>query len=111
MKGERSPALFRLALPTYLLLLFALATLGAMNQQLYRQQLTLMDQKEELHAAVALTRQQAATVNGPTAVANWASASGMVAVPEAIGSALVAFSPAPAAELPTPTLEVRTIWR
>ena len=105
------PGMLRLAVPAYLILLLVLALLGATNQRLYRSQLQLMDQKESLLSEVADTRRRAALVNGPTAVANWAAVSGMVPVPEALESVLVAPDNVVLEPLPTPSLEIRTVWR
>ncbi len=105
------PALLRLAVPAYVLLLLVLAVLGSVNQSHYRTQLRLMAEKEQLLSEVAATRRLAALVSGPTAVANWAAANGMVPVPEAHDSTLVAPDPASLDVLPTPSLEIRTVWR
>ena len=111
MRGSTLPGVLRLAVPAYLLLLLLLAALGATNQRLYRTQLQLMEAKEELTSEVADTRRRAAAVNGPTAVANWAAISGMVPVPEALDSVLVAPDDVFLEPLPTPSLEIRTVWR
>lgn len=102
---------FRLAIPLFLALLLALAALGVINQRLYREQLTLMSSKQELLSAVAIARPQAAVVNGPQAVASWATANGMVPIPEARAARLIAATPAPTSADPLPSLELRTIWR
>ena len=70
-----------------------------------------MDLKESLTSEVAATRRRAAAVQGPTAVANWAAVSGMVPVPEALDSVLVAPDDIYLEPLPTPSLEIRTLWR
>lgn len=105
------PGVLRLAVPAYLLLLLLLAALGTTNQNLNRTQLRLMAEKEELLSEVADTRRRAALVNGPTAVADWAAISGMVPVPEALDSVLVAPDDVTLEPLPTPSLEIRTVWR
>lgn len=107
----RLPSSLRLALPAYLALLLLLALLGVTNQSLLTKQVRLMDAKEELTARVADTRRQAARVNGPTAVAEWARSRGMIPVPEARDSVLVAPESPTDRPLPTPSLEIRTVWR
>lgn len=102
---------FRLAIPLFLVLLLAMAAFGVVNQGLYRQQLALMSNKEQLLGDVAVARPQAAVVNGPQAVAAWATANGMVPIPEARAARLIAPSPAPTFDDPLPSLELRTIWR
>jgi len=101
----------RLAVPAYLALLLVLAALGATNQGLYRTQLRLMDAKEELATELAATRRLAAQVAGPSAVATWAAERGMVPVPEARDTVLVAPEPVDLEDLPLPSLEIRTVWR
>lgn len=111
MSTRRLPPALNLALPLYLLLLLLLAALGASNQSGYRTQLQLLDAKEQLLTQLADTRRLAAQVNGPTAVATWAAANGMVPAPEVRDAVLVApFSP-PTYQLPAPSLELRTVWR
>lgn len=105
------PGYFRLAVPAYILLLLLAAALGSSNQALLRRQVQLMDEKEQLLTTIADTRRKAANVNGPTAIANWAALQGMVPVPEALNSVLVAPDEAVLAPLPTPSLEIRTVWR
>lgn len=111
MRGSTLPGVLRLAVPAYLLLLLLLAALGSTNQRLYRSQLRLMDAKETLTTEVADARRRAATINGPTAVANWAAISGMVPVPEALDSVLVAQDSILLEPLSSPSLEIRTLWR
>lgn len=101
----------RIALPTYVALLLVLAALGTANQNLYRHQLSLLDQKAALLEEVSRARLSAALVNGPTATATWAAARGMVPMPEGRGAAVVAPEPASLADLPGARLEVRTVWR
>lgn len=102
---------FRLAIPLFLVLMLALAALGVVNQRLYATQLSLMDTKEELTAAVATARPHAAVVNGPLSVSAWAAANGMVPLPEARTANLIAPTPAPVYDEPPSSLELRTIWR
>jgi len=111
VRSSTLPGVLRLAVPAYLVLLLVLALLGATNQRLYRSQLQLMADKESLTTEVADSRRRAAAVNGPTAVANWAAVSGMVPVPEALDSVLVAPDDVHLEPLPTPSLEIRTVWR
>lgn len=105
------PTSLRLAVPAYVLLLLLLAALGAANQGMLRSQVQLMDEKEALVTAIADTRRQAALVNGPTAIANWAALQGMVPIPEAADAVLVAPEEVTLPPLPTPSLEIRTVWR
>jgi len=102
---------FRLALPLYLVLLLALAALGVANQSLLERQVALTRQKESLLASVARAEVRAAAVEGPLAVARWATEAGMVPLPEGRVAAVAAPEPAPAAEVPSPSLELRTVWR
>lgn len=111
MRESTLPGVLRLAVPAYLLLLLLLATLGATNQRLYKSQLQLMAAKETLTTEVADARRRAAAVEGPTAVANWAAVTGMVPVPEAMDSVLVAPDQVDLEPLPSPSLEIRTLWR
>lgn len=111
MNSRHLPPALGLALPVYLLLLLLLATLGATNQRHYVKQLQLLDAKEQLLTQLADTRRRAAQVNGPTAVATWATRNGMVPSPEVRDAVLVAPAAAPHPELPLPSLEIRTVWR
>ena len=105
------PAPFRLALPAYLVLLTVLAIMGATNQGLLNRQVDLIDQKTELSASVARARLAANAISGPHAVARWAVAAGLVPVPEG-GLAVLAAADSPTLPtLPTPSLEVSTVWR
>lgn len=110
MNGWPSGVL-RLAVPTYVTLLLVVAALGVINQHDYDRQRSLMAQKATLLEEVALARRHAAGVDGPVAVAAWARANGMVPVPEGGASILVAPAPAPTPQLPTPGMEIRTVWR
>lgn len=102
---------FRLALPLFLTLLLVVALVGVVNQRLYATQLTLMGEKQGLIEAVAAARPRAALVNGPQVVADWASANGMVPIPEASAAFPIAAAPAPVFDDPVPYLELRTVWR
>ncbi len=102
---------FRLALPLYLALLLVLAAIGAANQGLLERQVALTRQKEDLLASVARAEVRAAAVEGPLAVARWATAAGMVPLPEGRVTAVVAPEPAPADVVPSGSLELRTVWR
>lgn len=106
-----SSGVLRLAVPTYVTLLLAVAALGVMNQRDYAHQRALMARKATLLEEVALARRDAAVVDGPLAVADWARSAGMVPVPEGGSSILVAPAPAPTLELPIAGMEIRTIWR
>jgi len=102
---------FRLAVPLYLALLLLTAAMGAVNRTLLSRQLRLMAEKEALLADVAVERGRAVAVNGPTAIALWATANGMVPVPEAGSARLIAPTAAPDLDPYIPTMELRTIWR
>ncbi len=108
---ERQPAFVRYALPAYLLLLLLLAFLGVANQDLYRQQARLIERREALDAELGAARRAAATVIGPLAVAEWAKAKQFVPVPEGGEAVLVAAETVELAQLPSPSLEIRTSWR
>jgi len=109
--SSTSSGVLRLAVPTYVTLLLVVAALGVMNQRDYDRQRALMARKATLLEEVALARRDAAAVDGPLAVAAWARSAGMVPVPEGGSSILVAPAPAPTPELPTPGMEIRTVWR
>lgn len=107
----RLPAAFRLALPAYVALLLVLALMGARNQALLRRQLDLIDRKAELTVSTARARLEANAVSGPAAVAAWARAQGLVPVPEGGPASLAAADYPELPPTPTPSLEVRTVWR
>ena len=102
--------LARRAVPLYLGLLLLLSAAGLVNQGLYHHQMSLIDQRQKLLDAVANLRLQAASVNGPLAVTQWADAHGMVPAPEASNVGAVAPGPAPRLTLPDTGLEIRTVW-
>ena len=102
---------FRFAIPLFLALNIVLALLGVLNQRQYGEQRDLMSRKEQLLADVAVARPRAAVVNGPRAIAAWATANGMVPIPEAREAQLIAPAPAPTFDDPLPSLELRTSWR
>jgi hypothetical protein len=105
-----SPRVQRLFL-LYLGLLVVLAALGATNQQLYRQQATLMTQKAALQVTLSDLRRATAEVTGALAVREWAHARGMIAVPNAKEAYDVAPVPPPEIPILEYGLEVRTVWR
>ena len=102
---------FRLALPLYLVLLLTAAYVGVTNQALLQRQVALSSDKEALLAGVARAQVRAAAVEGPRAVAAWATAAGMVPLPNGRVAAVVAPEPAPDSTLETGSLELRTLWR
>lgn len=100
------------AVPLYLALLLGLAALGALNQRLLDRELALIEAREEARREIVALRAEAASVQGPLAVARWAQERGMVPAPEVEVAEHV--MPLPAPELPAPEpvgLEVRTVWR
>ncbi len=103
-------ALSRRAVPVYLGLLLTLAAVGLVNQTLYRHQLRLIDQRRSLLDQVANLRLEAAKVDGPLAITQWATSHGMVPAPEAQKVSAVAAGPAALPKLPGSGLEIVTIW-
>jgi hypothetical protein len=100
------------AIATYLVLLLALAALGAWNQHLLATELDAMDRREALRREIVDLRAAAAAVQGPLAVAAWAQERGMVPAPEIERVDHVLPLPAPTVPaLPETGLEVRTVWR
>lgn len=99
-------------LPLYLALLLALAGLGAINQRLLDRELSLIETRESVRREIVALRAEAASVQGPLAVARWAQARGMVPAPEIANVEHVLPLPAPRPEAAEATgLEVRTRWR
>ncbi|HLV13290.1 MAG TPA: hypothetical protein VKY42_12640 [Trueperaceae bacterium] len=109
--GRAAGGPFRLALPLYLALLGVLAALGAANQAQLARQVDLARQKEALLVGVARAEVRAGAVESPLAVARWATAAGMVPLPQGNVTSVVAPEPAPADAPPAGTLELRTVWR
>lgn len=97
--------------PAYLVLLLALAVLGAWNQHRFDRQIALMDRKEALRLEVVDLRANTASVEGPLAVSRWAQEQGMVPAPEVDALVHLLSTPAPARTEPEEGLEVRTVWR
>jgi hypothetical protein len=93
--------------------LLLLAGLGATSQLRYRAQAGLLIDKEQAIVALAAARSAAASVNGPLAVTTWARRAGMVPAPDApnVEAAAAGLTPPPVPTLPTPWLEVQTVWR
>jgi hypothetical protein len=94
-------------------LLLALATVGAVSQVRLDRHVELLAAKERALVDLAARRSDAAAVNGPLAVTSWARAAGMVPAPDAADVVAVApgLPPIDPPSLPTPALEVRTVWR
>lgn len=94
-------------------LLLALAAVGAASQIRLDRHVDLLDAKERALVDLAARRSDAAAVNGPLAVTSWARAAGMVPAPDAADVIAVApgLPPTELPVLPTPALEVRTVWR
>jgi len=103
-------SLLRRAVPLYFGLLLLLAAVGLVNQGLYHRQMTLLDQRQSLLDQVANLRVKAASVDGPLAVTQWASANGMVPAPEAQNVSAVASGAAALPKLPDTGLEIVTLW-
>src|SRR6056297_1944955 len=100
------------AVPLYLALLLGLAALGAVNQRLLDRELALIEAREAARREIVALRAEAASVQGPLAVARWAQERGMVPAPEVETVEHVMPLPAPRPLAPEPTgLEVRTEWR
>jgi hypothetical protein len=103
----------RITTAGYVILLLALAALGAASQQHYRAQARLLAAKEQAIVELVTARAAAAAVNGPLAVTTWARGAGMVPAPDAPRVEAVA----PGLEAPrvptppSPGLEVVTVWR
>ena len=98
-------------LSAYITLLLGLAVLGGYNQGLYKQQATLIDQKAKLQAQIRGLRAEAAPINGPLAISNWAKAQGMVSASQALNTRTVAPGPGPSIKHETGSVGVITIWR
>ncbi len=94
-------------------LLLALAAVGAASQLRLDRHVELLEAKEHALVDLAARRSDAAAVNGPLAVTSWARAAGMVPAPDAADVIAVApgLPPTEPPPLPTPALEVRTVWR
>ncbi len=105
--------LARNAAALYVAALLLLAGLGATSQLRYRTQAGLLADKEEAIVALAAARAEAASVNGPLAVTNWARRAGMVPAPDApnVEAAAAGLLPPPVPTPPSPWLEVQTVWR
>jgi hypothetical protein len=105
--------LARNAIGVYVALLLLLALVGALSQTRFRQQARLLADKESGIVALTVARAAAANVNGPRAITQWARQSGMVPAPDAARVEWVAAGlvPPEARPLPTPKLEVVTVWR
>lgn len=100
------------ALPAYLAALLALAALGGVNQRLLARELALIDAREATRQSIVALRAEAASVQGPLAVARWAQEAGMVPAPEIDAIEHVLPLPAPTVPPPGDTgLEVTTRWR
>lgn len=97
--------------PLYVALLLVLAGFGALNQDRYEHQLSLLDRKARLYDRIVELRAESALVRGPLAVGAWARREGMVPAPEIASVRHVARYEAPAATEQPSGLEVRTVWR
>lgn len=97
--------------PAYVLLLLALAALGSVNQSRLAERTALLERKEALRLEVVGLRAEAATVDGPLAVSQWAQDRGMVPAPEVDRTRHMLSVPAPEPVRAAEGLEVRTVWR
>jgi len=97
--------------PLYVIALIVLAVLGANNQARFNHQWDLLDRKALLQEEITILRQQAATISGPLAVANWARENGMVPAPEVEETRHVLYDTPPARQTPATGLTVRTAWQ
>lgn len=103
---------FRFAPAAFVIALLALAYVGTLNQASYRTQWDLLDRKEELQVLNSTLRLEAARVNGPVVIGNWARERGMIPAPQGSQVRELAPEPVPARAAPLRTgLEVHTVWR
>ena len=103
----------RITTTVYVVLLLALAALGAASQLHYHAQARLLAAKEQAIVELVTARAAAAAVNGPLAVTTWARWAGMVPAPDAPHVEVAAPGlEAPSAPVPaSAALEVVTVWR
>jgi|SRR5690625_7547371 len=103
---------FRFAPAAFVAALLLLAWLGTLNQASFRTQWELLDRKEELQSLNSTLRLEAARVNGPVVIGNWARERGMIPAPQGDNVREVAPEPVPGRAAPITTgLEVHTVWR
>lgn len=103
---------FRSAPAAFVVSLVALAFLGTLNQDSYRSQDRLLDRKAELQVLNSTLRLDAARINGPVVIGNWARERGMIPAPQVSGVREIAPEPVPERAAPPVTgLEVHTVWR
>lgn len=100
----------------YLATLLALAALGAHNQLRSSYQENLSKRQQALNLQLTELRRDAAQITGALAVRSWATASGMVAAPEALNISDVQAAPAPQTDAALVVnlnegVEVETLWR
>lgn len=99
------------AVAVYLLTMVVLAAMGALNQDRLDRYTDLLALKNTLIVESGQLRSQAEAIRGPAAVASWATAAGMIAVPANDGIEYLEAVTGPTAA-PAPTgLEVHTRWR
>lgn len=104
--------LFLRVVPVYLLLFGTLSFLGQVNQDRLATERALRVEREDTRQSVVTLRIEAAGVQGPLAVAQWAQAQGMIPSPEVEAVEQVAPLSPPAVAASQPRgLEVRTVWR
>ena len=96
----------------YTILLLALATLGATNRQLYREQQALIDKKEALMSTRTELRPKATAVTSAENAKDYAYQQKMV--PASLLAVINRVPPSPApvpSEPPLSGLEIKTLWR
>lgn len=95
----------------YLALVLALAALGAHNQTLRAERVTLLGLKAQRELERVEMRSKSAVVTGPMAVRAWALSRGMVPVPQLSEAANVLKLDPPVRAVPETGLEIVTVWR
>lgn len=112
MSTRQSGPRFRFAPAAFIISLLLLAFIGTLNQNAYRRQTRLLDYKSELQSLNSTLRLEAAHINGPVVIGNWAREQGMIPAPQGTAVREIAPQPVPPRAAPLTTgLEVQTIWR
>lgn len=96
----------------FMVLLLALAWLGAQNQDAFRRQAALLQRKAELQSSIASLRLEASAFSSPIFIGQWARSVGMVPAPQVSRIREIAPQPLPSLSEPLATgLELSTVWR